>query len=123
MLRLTKILHGQDWVGSRNMKKQEIAVLAPKAFAASILDEAHREVLRHGKRLNRSSLTGFHKLRINIKKLLYASELLSPLFGNKSARNYLAHLADLKRVLGQLNDATTSEKLIERLAPGNDDPA
>jgi inorganic triphosphatase YgiF len=128
MLRLTQTLHAQDWGRDRSMKEQEIAALAPKAFAASIVGRAHRKVVRQGRRLersnlNRSNYTGFHELRINIKKLRYASELLAPLFGNKSTRKYLAHLADLQKILGQLNDAATAVSLVDRLAPGKDDPA
>ena len=128
MLRLTQMLHKQDWGSDRNMKEQEIAALAPKAFAASVLGRAQRRVLRQGRRLdrlnlNRSNYSGFHELRISIKKLRYASELLAPLFGNKSTRKYLAHLADLQKILGQLNDAATAANLIERLAPEQDDPA
>ena len=128
MLRLTQMLHAQEWGRDRSMQEQEIAALAPKAFAASILGRAHRKVVRQGRRLDRSNLnrsdyTGFHELRINIKKLRYASELLAPLFGSKSTRNYLAHLSDLQKILGQLNDAATAVSLIDRLARGKDDPA
>ena len=128
MLRLTQMLHAQDWGRDRSMQEQEIAALAPKAFAASILGRAHRKAVRQGRRLgrsnlNRSNYSGFHELRINIKKLRYASELLAPLFGNKSTCKYLTRLAGLQKILGQLNDAATAESLIDRLAPGKDDPA
>lgn len=133
MLRLTQLLHEQNWDRERSMKQQENAVLAPKTFAASVLRRAHRKVLKLGRALDRTDLnrsnlnqydySGFHQLRINIKKLRYTSELLAPLFGHKATRKYLGHLAALQKILGQLNDAATAANLIDRLARGRDDPA
>ena len=123
MLRLTQMLHERDWGRDRDLVEQQVAALAPKAFAASILGRAQRKVIKQGKRLDRSDLSGFHQLRISIKKLRYASELLAPLFANKSTRKYLSNLSDLQKILGQLNDAATAASLIDRLAPGHDDAA
>lgn len=60
-----------------------------------------------------------HALRIECKKLRYASEFFAPLFHGKAARRFARRLARLQDHLGQLNDAATAERLggelLERL--------
>lgn len=53
-----------------------------------------------------------HELRKQMKKLRYAVELLGPLFARKRVRAYLAPLIDLQDVLGELNDAVVSRRLL-----------
>lgn len=57
-----------------------------------------------------------HAARIAGKKLRYASELFAPLFRAKRAAAYIERLADLQDVLGALNDAVVSERLLATAA-------
>ena len=123
MLRLSQLLHEQNWAAIRTIEQQESAALSPRSFATSVLGRAYRDVAQRGKRINPHNVKEFHKLRIRIKKLRYSSELLSPLFGVKAARKFLSQLADLQKVLGNLNDAANATSLVSQLAAMNGDQA
>ncbi len=117
MLRLTQLLHDRSWGVERSIEQREIANQSAKAFARSVLDRAYRKAVKHGKRMDRTSLDDFHKLRIRIKKLRYSSELLSPLFGNKGKRKFVSRLQELQNLLGKLNDTANAARLFDQLAP------
>jgi len=44
------------------------------------------------------------------------------LYSHKRVRRYLAALAELQEVLGMLNDAATTERLLQELEPTDRDP-
>jgi inorganic triphosphatase YgiF len=56
-----------------------------------------------------------HELRIECKKLRYASEFLAPLYPGKAAARFAKRLARLQDRLGHLNDAATAEELTAAL--------
>ena len=53
-----------------------------------------------------------HRLRIAAKKLRYVSEFFSALYPGKKLRRFLAPLAELQEVLGNINDATIAQALV-----------
>ncbi len=57
-----------------------------------------------------------HEVRIAVKKLRYATEFFASLFPRKAARSYIKALAVLQDELGVLNDAATTELLLQHLA-------
>lgn len=121
MLGLARSLHEKNWDAERSSEHRKIAALSPKKFAASVLERAHHKAVKRGKRLDPANYSEFHQLRIRIKKLRYSVELLCPLFGKKVTRKYLSRLADLQKVLGELNDAANAASRIDQLAMANDD--
>jgi triphosphatase len=54
-------------------------------------------------------------LRIACKKLRYSAELFSPLYAGSRARDYLAALAKLQDILGEMNDAAVAHRLLKEL--------
>ena len=56
-----------------------------------------------------------HRLRIEAKKLRYAAEAFTSLYGEKRAGRYLGRLTDLQETLGALNDLAAAEPLIATL--------
>ena len=98
------------------------AVLASPArdFAAGVLDRHRRRVKKRGANLSRLDPEQRHQLRIEAKKLRYATEFFSSLFEGKKkqrrARNFRAALEALQDNLGALNDIATGEALAQDLA-------
>jgi inorganic triphosphatase YgiF len=93
-----------------------------KAAAEPIQDFAGHALKRHRKKFEkRRSVadTGNdgarHKLRIEAKKLRYAVEAFSSLYGRKRVSRYLDSLKDLQDVMGALNDLVTTEPLLSGL--------
>jgi hypothetical protein len=66
-----------------------------------------------------SSADAFHKVRIRAKRLRYAIDAFSGLYGG-AAHEYLAALAKLQQVLGEYHDSTVrAERFAE---PGHERP-
>lgn len=63
-----------------------------------------------------------HRLRIKIKRLRYACEVLFSKEG-KRARRFLENLTDLQDTLGKMNDLAFAEKLLRDLAGNRQDLA
>ena len=56
-----------------------------------------------------------HELRIELKKLRYATDFFAPLIPAKALARYRKRLAALQEILGQLNDITVGRELISSL--------
>lgn len=76
-----------------------------------------RQVTRLGQAVRDLDPEARHELRIAFKKLRYALEFFTPLFGPRRSRAYLAGLVDLQEVLGHLNDLATATTLVQQLLP------
>ena len=87
-----------------------------EAFAFDQLARRCRKVRKKGKILDKLDARGRHKLRIQTKKLRYASEFFTALFSTKRAlkrrKRFLAALERLQDGLGDLNDIAVHEKRI-----------
>ena len=89
-----------------------------RAFASELLARRHRKLRRAAKGLETASTAQRHALRVQAKKMRYASEFFAPLFGPKRTRKYVEALVDLQRELGAANDASVAARTASRLAPG-----
>ncbi len=72
-------------------------------FANLVLDDHRCKVLGTGKDIRRMDDEGLHHLRIECKKLRYATEFFTPLYGTKMT-TFSKKLKQLQDVLGILHD-------------------
>jgi CHAD domain-containing protein len=84
-------------------------------YAADLLDSQRRKMRRGSRNLNLSDLRSLHKFRIATKKHRYTIEFLTPLYGKRKTRDYLARLVAVQDVLGDLRDASTAKDLVATL--------
>jgi triphosphatase len=84
-------------------------------FAASVLARRLKQVNTAARGLRSLPTPALHELRKDCKKLRYAAEFFSSLFPQKSARRFLARLADLQEALGLLNDSAAVSGLMAQL--------
>ncbi|MBS0331927.1 MAG: CHAD domain-containing protein [Proteobacteria bacterium] len=89
-------------------------------FARQALKHHCRKLSKMGRKADGGGDAARHHLRIEAKKLRYASEAFAGLFGEKRVERYLRHLKDLQDALGQLNDIVTAEPLIGGLGLPSD---
>ena len=61
------------------------------------------------------SPTERHQLRIDVKKLRYATDFFASLYGRKRVRSFTESLQKLQDGLGYMNDVTVAKGLVERL--------
>jgi triphosphatase len=92
---------------------------APLAeFAAPLLDKRWRKLQEGGDGIGEHSFEALHELRLEAKRLRYASELFAPLWGGKTTRRFLKRLAALQEALGTVNDAAVARSLLAALDGG-----
>ena len=108
-----------DWTRStddviRTLRKQPIA-----GFAEDEMRRCWAQVLKRGRKLAQLGRKRRHKLRIQAKKLRYASEFFAGAFPCKKAtkrrKTFVARLEKLQDALGDLNDIAVHEVLTERI--------
>ncbi len=83
-------------------------------LADSILARLHRKALRRGAHFRRLDIESQHDLRIDLKKLRYATEFFLPLYAAQtSARRYAVRLARLQENLGRAHDIGGTRILLD----------
>jgi inorganic triphosphatase YgiF len=78
-----------------------------REFAREALRKRHRKVTKRAKTLRWNDPLARHKLRIQIKKMRYASDFFADLAGGRRARRYNEFnetTENLQEILGRLND-------------------
>ena len=104
---------------NRSLREQPIV-----PAAADELRRRWKKVLKAGVQLDELDPKRRHKMRIQAKKLRYASEFFGGAFPGKKAmrrlRGFLAGLEKLQDALGDLNDIAVHEGLIERMVNAHD---
>jgi triphosphatase len=84
-------------------------------FAASALSRQRSRVKKRGRDIAQLEFPDLHRLRIQIKRLRYASEFFLPL-APEGAADALGSLTDLQTLLGRLNDDAVAWRLLDALA-------
>lgn len=86
-----------------------------RALADAVLASRHHDVLNHSARFDRLSEDERHEVRIEVKKLRYATEFFGSLYDGKAVRAYLASLKGLQDSLGASNDVVVARGLMWKL--------
>jgi CHAD domain-containing protein len=104
------------WTNPQDDLVRDRGDLPIAVFAAEQLTRRWRKVRKKGKALAQLDAPGRHKLRIQAKKLRYATEFFASLFARRRAvkrrKRFLDALGRLQDGLGDLNDIAVHEKRI-----------
>ncbi len=85
-------------------------------LAAAVLGRRRRAVKRRSKGLARQSAQQRHRLRIALKKLRYASEVLANLYSPAAVESFTERLKRLQDDLGDANDVRVGRDIVADLA-------
>jgi CHAD domain-containing protein len=116
--------HFAQWLDARGWRKglsvQEKKALEGRIrpFAAQVLEQHRIQVLKDGRNICKLDSDALHQLRIDCKKLRYATEFFSPLYG-KSMTGFTLHLKGLQDLLGTLHDTAVMTGLQQELLKGH----
>jgi triphosphatase len=113
VLTLGLLLEGERW------RRPEAARLAARPLArraSRLLDRHARAARRSGKGIESLAAEDRHELRKRLKTLRYAGTFLRSLYPGKKATRYIASLAELQDILGELNDYETARALLAEAA-------
>jgi inorganic triphosphatase YgiF len=83
--------------------------------ARELLEPLERKLRRRCEQIGQADPGKLHALRLQVKKVRYATEFVEPLFPGKKARRFARRLARVQDTLGQLNDVATAERLVDTL--------
>ena len=113
-----------DWTRNTDDRACALREGAIAALAADELNRRWKSILKRGAHLKRLDAERRHKLRIQAKKLRYASEFFAGAFPGKKTRerrrDFLSALEQLQDALGDLNDIAVHEGLTEQIVDGKD---
>jgi triphosphatase len=91
-------------------------------IAVRLLDRHRKRLKKNGRRLAKLDDHDRHQVRIEAKKLRYATEFFASLWKGKKAkrryRDFLSALEDLQDALGMLNDLATAPLVFAQLGLG-----
>lgn len=85
-------------------------------FAARVLARQEARVKKRGRKIARLGPQQLHRLRIQVKRLRYATEFFLPLAEVRKSGNQLQAETTLQSLLGRLNDDAMAWALLDRLA-------
>jgi len=113
-------IEGRDWerLPLKNKRVKSLAEnLVP--FSRQLMDKQERKVLAAGSHVNRDDADAMHRLRIECKKLRYASEFFRPLFAGMDT--FSSHMKGLQDLLGLMNDVAVMGALLRDLTANETD--
>jgi inorganic triphosphatase YgiF len=108
-------------IASRAWRNQPLSAEAASLFSSAsvaarpLLERRYRKVMRAGRHLSRRSEAEKHQLRIQVKKLRYASEFLAGAYPSRRKESHIQALSALQDTLGHLNDVVVADRLLERI--------
>lgn len=113
-----------EWlsIGAWRSRPSEPALLDQNVmiFAANILEERRKRLKKRGAGLSGLDDNHRHKVRIEVKKLRYATEFFAALHTGPKARHrqtlFTAALEELQDCLGELNDMIAGPRALSALA-------
>ena len=115
LLRLELWLAEGGWRASAVPGQGDQGDAPVEPFARATLAKRAKKVTKLGRRHETLSDGELHRLRIQCKKLRYASEFFAGLFPKKSTKRYLKTLEAIQDRLGAVNDAATGQRLLDEL--------
>ena len=116
LLRLLRWFESSGWRYSTRSKDLEQPI---GALAVAILDRRLRVVMRRSKGFAGQTAQQRHRLRIALKKLRYAGEVLAALYPEEEVERFTKRLKRLQDDLGEANDVRVGRDIVAKLARAN----
>ena len=114
------VLELGEWISARGWQEHasvddSLHWLEPaRGFAEAELERRHRKIGRLADRIDESD-SARHALRIELKKLRYASEFLRDLYRGRGSKRFVRRIARVQSALGHVNDVATAERILATL--------
>lgn len=120
VLRLLQWFEARDW---RNGEASAPLAQPIGGVGSRLLDRCFKRVRKRGKGFRRAGARRRHKLRIALKELRYAAELLGSLFDRQDVQSFGRRLKTLQDDLGYANDVRTGHDVVGELCAQTADEA
>jgi len=114
-------IDSQGWEASDQTKKQRKRLgKEVRSVAHKLLERQDKRVLELGEGADQDDPAAMHRLRIECKKLRYATEFFYHLFDGMDS--FVEHMKGLQDVLGAMHDIAVMGGMIDRLLEGRTEP-
>ncbi len=113
LLRLGAWLATAGWRVGQDPEIRELQTQPVLRFARQVLRKNHKRMIREGEDFDNLPTEIKHDLRIRAKRLRYALQFFSSLYGQEHCRGMLKTLSALQDNLGLLNDLVVAERLLD----------
>ncbi len=110
----------RPWRDAADPQRLEQLAAPVAEFGRSVMDRRWHRLRRAGSDFEELSAEALHELRLDGKRLRYAAEVFTPVFGVKAGRRFLRRVAALQEGLGLANDAAVARGLTASLAKPGD---
>lgn len=87
-------------------------------YAAALLDKRWHKLRSEGEGIEDHSAEALHEVRLEAKRMRYATELFAPLWPGKATRRFQKRLSALQEDLGIANDTAVARGLVASLGTG-----
>lgn len=114
---LTRWLDTKGWRAELSAAERKGLQRKVTPFASRVLEQHRAQVLEDGKAVDKLDSDELHQLRIDCKKLRYATEFFAPLYGERM-KEFTQHLKALQDLLGTLHDTAVMTGLQRDLLKG-----
>ncbi len=118
LLRISAWMAERAWRDNKDKAAMGLLRGPLRDLSDSLLEKRHKKVRKQGRNFWRMSIEERHQLRIDVKKLRYATDFFSSMYPQKKVKPFTAKLAKLQDALGYLNDVSVAESLVQRLYAG-----
>ena len=115
VLELGHWIERATWLQQPLSERSALLFQRADVFASDALGRLHRKAERIGRDAIHGPPSVRHELRIQLKKLRYVTEFFRSFYGKRELRRYLKRLERIQDLLGSLNDAETSARVLEEL--------
>ena len=108
-LAMLRWFEDSEWRASGDLDdlRRPIGELAPL-----LLDRCRHQAKKHGRHFAKQSAKQRHRLRIALKKLRYAAELLESLYDPAKTQHFVERLERLQDDLGEINDVRVGRDIV-----------
>ena len=104
------------WMNSAYWQQMEEGSPRADDFATRQLQRLNKRYRQAALHLETLDATGLHDLRIITKKLRYSTEFFVSLYELKPKNAFMHALGEVQEVLGNLNDASVANRLLDEMA-------
>lgn len=115
------LLQSGGWLAKRAWRDQPPGEASARlddrlaGFADDVFARRHDKVCARGRRFESLSAGERHRLRIDVKRLRYATDFFGALYCKDAVTSYAAKLANIQDALGYRNDVAVARDLVKRL--------
>ena len=110
----------RPWQAVANEEQAALLGEAAGRFATHVFEKRLEHILAPGPDITDLPVEALHTIRKAGKRLRYAAEFFTPLYGKRGARRFIGRLSSLQEALGHLNDSAAAGSLMAALGGGAD---